>query len=131
MPLGQRFVVHVDGNHRDSNNVRGRGLICAPELRAHLLALAGAAFIDDGGSLGISFGYLEDDYGIPPRADIDEVPTIKARQYRVYLRGEVELGDCLFENGSTRARRSNGPTTRHASRRSRRRRRASRSSTHR
>jgi iron complex outermembrane receptor protein len=134
VPLGERFVVHADGNYRDSNNVRVGGLIYAPELRAHLLDLAadasadgdadeaarltdaansrgkvpnsqsrstsagvGAAFIDDGGSLGISFGYLEDNYGIPPRADIDEVPTIKARQYRFDLRGEVELGDGLFE----------------------------------
>ncbi|WP_257544195.1 TonB-dependent receptor [Sphingopyxis sp. DBS4] len=134
VPVGQRFVVHADGNYRDSNNVRVGGLIYAPALRAHLLDLAadatadgdadeaarltdaansrgkvpnsqstsksagvGAAFIDDGGSLGISFGYLADEYGIPPRADIDEVPTIKARQYRVDLRGEVELGDGLFE----------------------------------
>lgn len=134
VPLGRKFVVHADGNYRDSNNVRVGGLIYAPELRTHLLDLAadaaadgdadeaarlttaansrgkvpnsqsesisagvGAAFIDDGGTLGISFGYLEDNYGIPPRADIDEVPTIKARQYRVDLRGEVELGDGLFD----------------------------------
>ncbi|MBL9071433.1 MAG: TonB-dependent receptor [Sphingopyxis sp.] len=134
VPLGERFVVHADGNYRDSNAVRVGGLIYAPALRAHLLDLAadattdgdadeaarltdaansrgkvpnsqsrstsagiGAAFIDDGGSLGISFGYLEDSYGIPPRADIDEVPTIKARQYRLDVRGEVELGDGLFE----------------------------------
>ena len=134
VPLGERFVVHADGNYRDSNNVRVGGLIYAPALRAHLLDLAadatadgdadeaarltdaansrdkvpnsqsrstsagvGAAFIDDGGSLGISFGYLEDEYGIPPRADIDEVPTLKARQYRLDVRGEVELGDGLFD----------------------------------
>jgi len=134
VPLGERFVVHADGNYRDSNDVRVGGLIYAPALRAHLLDLAadasadgdadealrlttaansrgkvpnsqsrstsagvGAAFIDDGGSLGISFGYLEDNYGIPPRADINELPTIKARQYRADLRGEVDLGDGLFQ----------------------------------
>ncbi|AMU93372.1 TonB-dependent receptor [Sphingopyxis terrae subsp. terrae NBRC 15098] len=134
VPLGQRFVVHADGNYRDSNDVRVGGLIYAPSLRAHLLDLAadasaggdaeeaarltdaansrgrvpnsqstsksagvGAAFVDDGGSLGISFGYLEDEYGIPPRADINELPTIKARQYRVDVRGEVNLGDGLFD----------------------------------
>ncbi len=134
VPLGQRFVVHADGNYRDSNDVRVGGLIYAPALRAHLLDLAadasaggdaeeaarltdaansrgrvpnsqstsksagvGAAFVDDGGSLGISFGYLEDEYGIPPRADINELPTIKARQYRVDVRGEVNLGDGLFD----------------------------------
>ncbi|ENY82941.1 TonB-dependent receptor [Sphingopyxis sp. MC1] len=134
VPLGQRFVVHADGNYRDSNDVRVGGLIYAPALRAHLLDLAadasaggdaeeaarltdaansrgrvpnsqstsksagvGAAFVDDGGSLGISFGYLADEYGIPPRADINELPTIKARQYRVDVRGEVNLGDGLFD----------------------------------
>jgi iron complex outermembrane receptor protein len=134
VPLGQRFVVHADGNYRDSNDVRVGGLIYAPALRAHLLDLAadasaggdaeeaarltdaansrgrvpnsqstsksagvGAAFVDDGGSLGISFGYLEDEYGIPPRADINELPTIKARQYRVDVRGDVNLGDGLFD----------------------------------
>lgn len=134
VPLGQRFVVHADGNYRDLNDVRVGGLIYAPALRAHLLDLAadasaggdaeeaarltdaansrgrvpnsqstsksagvGAAFVDDGGSLGISFGYLADEYGIPPRADINELPTIKARQYRVDVRGEVNLGDGLFD----------------------------------
>ncbi|MBU7590197.1 MAG: TonB-dependent receptor [Sphingopyxis terrae] len=134
VPLGQRFVVHADGNYRDSNDVRVGGLIYAPALRAHLLDLAadastggdaeeaarltdaansrgrvpnsqstsksagvGATFVDDGGSLGISFGYLADEYGIPPRADINELPTIKARQYRVDVRGEVNLGDGLFD----------------------------------
>ena len=57
----------------------------------------GAAYINDGGMLGLSFGYLESDYGIPPRADLGEEPTISSRQYRVDLRGELDLGDGLFE----------------------------------
>src|SRR3546814_9108997 len=39
VPVGERFVVHADGNYRDSNNVRVGGLIYAPELqigRAHV-----------------------------------------------------------------------------------------------
>lgn len=57
----------------------------------------GAAFVNDGGMLGVSFGYFDSEYGIPPRADLGEEPTIKLRQYRADLRGEVDLGDGLFE----------------------------------
>src|SRR3546814_13195379 len=46
--------------------------------------------------LGVSFGYLDSEYGIPPRADLGEEPTIKLRQYRADVRGEVELGDGFF-----------------------------------
>jgi len=132
--LTKQLVFHVDGNYRDSNDVRAGGLIYAEPLRQRLLGLAadatadgdadeaarltgaansrgripnsaststsagvGAAYINDGGMLGLSFGYLETDYGIPPRADLGEEPTISSRQYRVDLRGEVELGDGLFE----------------------------------
>jgi iron complex outermembrane recepter protein len=132
--LTKQLVFHVDGNYRDSNDVRAGGLIYAEPLRQRLIGLAadaaadgdadeaarltgaansrgripnsqrtstsagaGVSYINDGGMLGVSFGYLESDYGIPPRADLGEEPTISSRQYRVDLRGEVELGDGLFE----------------------------------
>lgn len=134
VPIGKQFVVHVDGNYRDANDVRAGGLIYAEPLRQRVLSLAttandagdaaeaerlteaansrgripnsaststsagvGAAFVNDGGMLGVSFGYYDSEYGIPPRADLGEEPTIKLRQYRADLRGEVELGDGLFE----------------------------------
>src|SRR3546814_20884224 len=46
--------------------------------------------------LGVSCGYLDSEYGIPPRADLGEEPTIELRQYRADVRGEVELGDGFF-----------------------------------
>src|SRR3546814_19213902 len=46
--------------------------------------------------LGVSCGYLDSEYGIPPRADLGEEPTIKLRQYRADVRGEVALGDGFF-----------------------------------
>ncbi len=132
--LTKQLVFHVDGNYRDSNDVRAGGAIYAEPLRQRLLGLAadaaadgdadeaarltgaansrgripnsqststsagaGVSYINDGGMLGVSFGYLESDYGIPPRADLGEEPTISSRQYRVDLRGEVELGEGLFE----------------------------------
>jgi iron complex outermembrane receptor protein len=133
-PIGKQFVIHVDGNYRDSGNLRAGGLIYSDPLRQRLLGLAadatadgdadeaerlteaansrgripnsaststsagiGGAFVNDGGMLGVSFGYYDSEYGIPPRADLGEAPTIKLRQYRADLRGEVELGDGLFE----------------------------------
>lgn len=65
---------------------------------------AGFALINDGGSLGASFGYFNSDYGVPSRPgaehahgeegdhdpDEEEGPvTIGMRQYRADLRGEI------------------------------------------
>lgn len=58
----------------------------------------GLAFIDEGGNLGVSFNVYDTDYGIPGRPDSEEGPvSIGLRQYRVDMRGEVELGEGLFE----------------------------------
>ncbi len=67
----------------------------------------GAAFIDDGGNLGVSFGIYDTSYGIPTRPGAghaheaggeEEGPvTIGLRQYRADLRGEVELGKGFLE----------------------------------
>ena len=68
---------------------------------------AGGAFIDDGGNLGISFNVYDTLYGIPERPEFTEPVggevTIDLRQYRFDLRGEVELGDGLFDKARIRA----------------------------
>ena len=63
---------------------------------------AGAAFIEDGGNLGVSFNIYDTSYGIAERPDFGAAPeedgvSIDLRQYRFDLRGEVELGDGLFD----------------------------------
>ncbi|HEV7233233.1 MAG TPA: TonB-dependent receptor, partial [Sphingorhabdus sp.] len=63
---------------------------------------AGAAFIDTGGNLGISFNVFDTRYGIAERPELGEEPeegavAIDLKQYRFDLRGEVELGDGLFD----------------------------------
>lgn len=63
---------------------------------------AGAAFIDTGGNLGISFNVFDTKYGIAERPALGEEPeeggvAIDLRQYRFDLRGEVELGEGLFD----------------------------------
>ncbi len=58
---------------------------------------AGLAFIDDGGTLGVSVSRLASDYGIPPRpavGDPDPV-SISLRQTRIDMRAGLELGDFL------------------------------------
>jgi iron complex outermembrane receptor protein len=83
----------------------------------------GIAFIDDNGNIGVSYSIYDTNYGIPTRpgashahahADEEhseyeehaegEAPvTIGLRQYRLDFRGEVNLGDGLFEKLRLRA----------------------------
>lgn len=63
---------------------------------------AGAAFIDDGGNLGVSFNIYDTKYGIAERPDFGLAPggdgvSIDLRQYRFDFRGEIELGDGVFD----------------------------------
>lgn len=62
----------------------------------------GAAFIDNGGNLGVSFNIYDTQYGIAERPDFgaeieEDGVSIDLRQYRFDLRGEVELGDGFFD----------------------------------
>lgn len=139
VPVGERFVVHVDGSYRNSDDMRIGGYLLSPSLRQEALdfaaeqttlgnteeaanataladargrlpnsgvktwsAGAGAAFIDDGGNLGVSFNIYDTKYGIAERPEFGAAPeadgvSIDLRQYRFDLRGEVELGDGLFD----------------------------------
>ncbi len=138
VPVGDRFVAHVDGSYRKSKDLDIGGFLLAPSLRAEATDFAadeqalgnsiaaanardwaayrgrlpnsgvetwtfgaGGAFIDDGGSLGASFNIYDTRYGIPERPDFAEPVggevSIDLRQYRFDLRGEVELGDGLFD----------------------------------
>lgn len=78
-------------------------------------AAGGIAFIDEGGNLGISYSIYDTNYGVPARpgaghaheegeGEEEEAPvSIGLRQYRLDFRGEVELGDGLFEKLRLRA----------------------------
>ena len=75
-------------------------------------AAGGIAFIDDGGDMGLSYSIYDTNYGIPARpgtahahdGGAEEVPvTIGMRQYRFDFRGELDLGDGLFEKLRLRA----------------------------
>ncbi len=121
VPLG-RFVVHIDGSYTKTDDLRTGGFILAPALRAQaaassntdISALAnlrgdlpnsasrtwdvagGAAYIDDGGTIGFSVNRYETLYGIPIRYALDpdigaEQVRIDARQTRVDARAEVNI----------------------------------------
>jgi len=82
-------------------------------------ASGGLAFIDEGGQLGIALSHYDSRYGVPTRPGLDhghedasvageavsaaageegeELVTIGLQQWRVDVRGEVELGDGFFE----------------------------------
>jgi iron complex outermembrane receptor protein len=76
-------------------------------------AAGGIAFIDDGGNIGLSYSIYDTNYGIPARPGSghahadggeEEAPvTIGMRQYRFDFRGELDLGDGLFEKLRLRA----------------------------
>lgn len=85
-------------------NQRGR----LPNSAARTWTLGtGLAFIDQAGNLGVSFNVYDTKYGIPARpgaghdhgggAEEEGPVTIGLRQYRTDLRGEVHLGDGLFQ----------------------------------
>jgi iron complex outermembrane recepter protein len=144
VPLTDRFVAHIDGSYRKSDDLRIGGYLLSPELRAEALGVAddeaalgnaegaanarqwagfrgrlpnsgvetwsagvGGAFIDNGGNLGVSFNIYDTKYGIAERPEFTQPVggevSIDLRQYRFDLRGEVELGDGLFDTARIRA----------------------------
>lgn len=104
-PLRQKLFALAADASADGDAAEAERLTTAANSRGRIpnsaststSAGVGAAFVNDGGMLGLSFGYYDSEYGIPPRADLGEEPTIKLKQYRVDLRGEVDLGDGLFQ----------------------------------
>jgi Outer membrane receptor proteins, mostly Fe transport len=143
IPLGERFVAHLDGSWRKSDDLRSGGHVYSPGLRDDMLHAAehlredgeteeaaeleaesgrtgripnsaarnstigaGLAFIDAGGSLGVSYQRYDSRYGVPDRPetghghefedgghDHGEGPvTIDLVQDRFDLRGELILG---------------------------------------
>jgi iron complex outermembrane recepter protein len=77
-------------------------------------AAGGIAFIDDGGNLGLSYSIYDTNYGVPARpgaghahaeggGEEEAAVTIGLRQYRLDFRGEVDLGEGLFDKLRLRA----------------------------
>jgi len=134
VPLGDRFVVHVDGSYSKTDDLRIGGYVLSPEQRRTALAsgdpeiadladlrgklpnsaartwelAGGAAFIDDGGNLGISFAHYDNLYGVPARYSLEpggetEMVHIAMKQDRADLRGEVAVHGPFLDSIRLRA----------------------------
>jgi iron complex outermembrane recepter protein len=88
------------GNTVEADNARNwagaRGRLPNSDVKTWSAGV-GAAFIDAGGNLGVSFNVYDTQYGIAERPDFageieEDGVFIDLKQYRFDLRGEVELG---------------------------------------
>jgi iron complex outermembrane recepter protein len=126
--LGGGFVAHVDGSYSKTFDLDTGNFILSAPLRAQAVASAdpairdlatlrgklpnssartwevagGAAYIADGGTVGVSFSHYDNLYGVPIRFSLDpaveaEQVRIAAKQDRVDLRAEINAGDSFID----------------------------------
>ncbi|MDZ3832653.1 MAG: TonB-dependent receptor [Sphingopyxis sp.] len=113
----EREEGHADEAAELTETANARGKVANTASETWTVA-GGLALINDGGQLGVSLAYIDSRYGVPSRpgaehhhddggADEDEhgegPVTIGLKQWRADLRGEVELGDGLFDKLRLRA----------------------------
>jgi iron complex outermembrane recepter protein len=110
LPLGDKFVIHVDGSYAKTNDLEIGGSVLTPALRAAAAASAdpdirdladlrgrlpnsagrtwdvagGAALITSNGNLGFSVSRYDSLYGVPVRYSLD--PAIEAEEVRLDAR---------------------------------------------
>ncbi len=127
VPITDRIVLHADGSHVTTDDLRIGGFVLSKPARASALASddtaandlaglkrrlpnsagrtwtvgAGAAFIDSGGDLGFAVSHYESLYGVPSRFDLatgdGEAVRLKVRQDRIDLRGQVNVGGDVID----------------------------------
>jgi len=138
VPIASNFVVHFDGGYTKTDDLRTGGFILTPALRAQALTRAdpdiqdladlkgnlpnsaartwevagGAAYIDEGGSLGFSVSRYDSLYGVPVRYSLDpaveaEEVRLDVKQTRADVRAEVNTGDGFLEKIRFRAGQAN------------------------
>ncbi len=107
VPVGGHFVVHVDGNYSNSDDLEIGGFVLTPALRAEAAAsadpairalatlrgrlpnsqgrtwdlAAGAAWIDGDDNVGFSINRYDSRYGVPVRYSLD--PAVEAEEVRI------------------------------------------------
>lgn len=138
VPIGSNFVVHFDGSYSKTNDMRTGGFLLTPALRAQAAAstdpdiqdlanlkgklpnsaartwevAGGAAYIDDGGSIGFSVSRYDSLYGVPIRFSLDplveaEQVRLDVKQTRADVRAEVNTGNGFLEKIKFRAGQAN------------------------
>ncbi len=132
--VGRHFVLHADGSYLKTDDLHIGGHALSPAARAEALASGsdeiaasaaitdtlpnsaaetwtagvGAAWITDGGNLGLSYSHYDSLYGIPIRYALEEgqeqeAPRLDVVQNRVDLRAEVDAGGGLLDKIRLRA----------------------------
>ena len=122
VPVTSHFVIHADGNYSKTDDLRTGGHILSNELREEAMASAdpaiqaladlkgdlpnsksktkegaiGAAYVDGGLNVGLSYTRQESTYQVPIRYSLDpaieaEAPTIDLEQDRFDARAEIPL----------------------------------------
>ena len=133
VPVTEHLVVHADASYLKTDDLRIGGYVlsaparaealASPDPQARALALlqgrlpntasktwnvgAGAAYIDDNGSLGIGYGHYDSLYGVPARFDLatgqGEAVRLKVKQDRWDLRSEINVGGDVIDTIKVRA----------------------------
>jgi iron complex outermembrane receptor protein len=125
MPLSQHWVIHADGSYLKSDDLKIGGHALTPALRAEALANGfdeaadvegklpntaaktwtagvGAAYIGDGGTIGIAYSHYDSLYGVPIRFATEpgqeqEAPRLSMLQNRIDARAEINAGGSAIE----------------------------------
>jgi iron complex outermembrane receptor protein len=132
--IGKHLVLHADGSYLKTDDLHIGGHALSPEARATALASgspdiaanarikgtlpnsaaetwtagAGAAWITDGGNLGLSYNHYDSLYGIPIRYALEpgqeqEAPRLDVVQNRLDLRAEIDAGGSVLDKIRLRA----------------------------
>jgi iron complex outermembrane receptor protein len=125
VPLAGRWVVHADGSYLKSDDLRIGGHALSPALRAEALANGfddaaavqgklpntaartwtagvGAAYIGDGGTIGLAYSHYDSVYGVPIRfatrpGQQQEAPRLDLLQNRIDARAEIDTNGGLLD----------------------------------
>jgi iron complex outermembrane receptor protein len=123
VPVGEHFIVHVDGNYSKTDDLRIGGYVLSPALRREAAAspdpdvqalaslrgrlpnsdgktsdiAAGAAWIDNNNNVGFSINHFTSYYGIPVRYSLD--PSIDSERVHIDLKQTRMDGRAEFSLG--------------------------------
>jgi iron complex outermembrane receptor protein len=125
VPVTRKWVLHADGSYLKSDDLRIGGHALTPSLRAEALANGldkaaevegklpntaaktwtaglGAAYIGDGGTIGLAYSHYNSLYGVPIRfatqpGQEQEAPRLSLVQNRIDARAEIDAGGSLLE----------------------------------
>jgi iron complex outermembrane receptor protein len=131
VPVAERWVVHADGSYAKTDDLEIGGHALSPALRGEARANGlddvadikgalpntaaktwtggvGAAYIGDGGTIGLAYSHYDSLYGVPIRfatepGEEQEAPRLSLVQNRLDLRAQVDTGGGVLDKIALRA----------------------------